>query len=169
MPFNGMMLLPTEPTLRTKKDGLRLFSVSVKETGQLFSPLDKWENVSSDKANELLDAFDQADRLRIKTTLKLSHATNAGFNLYGQRLVDYDMNWNTLNGVFYSPEDMTSMEISADIYIDRTSIEVFIDGGRFSYSMERKPDARNKEGFHFWGNNIAVKSLEVFRVASIWD
>src|SRR3546814_15086708 len=77
MPFNGMMLLPTELTLRTTKDGLRLFSVPVKETGQLFSPLDKWENVSSDKANELLDAFDQADRLRIKTTLKLSHATNA--------------------------------------------------------------------------------------------
>ncbi|GAA4910660.1 GH32 C-terminal domain-containing protein [Mucilaginibacter defluvii] len=67
------------------------------------------------------------------------------------------MNYNTLNGVFYSPEDMTSMELSADIYIDRTSIEVFIDNGAYSYSMQRKPDAKNTEGFHFWGNNIDVK------------
>ncbi|MFB2119088.1 GH32 C-terminal domain-containing protein [Parapedobacter sp. 2B3] len=169
MPFNGMMLLPTELTLRTTKDGPRLFNVPVKETEQLFTPVEKWENLSSDRANELLDAFDHADRLRIRTTLKLSHATGAGFNLYGQRIVDYDLNWNTLNGSFYSPEDMTSTVVSADIYIDRTSIEVFIDGGRFSYSMERRPDERNREGFHFWGNNIEVKNLEVFHVTSIWD
>jgi len=73
-----------------------------------------------------------------------------------------------VNGTFYSPADRTSMEISADIYIDRTSIEVFIDGGAFSYSMERKPHADNQEGFHFWGNNIEVKNLEVFSAQSIW-
>lgn len=168
MPFNGMMLLPTELTLRITKDGPRLFNVPVNETERLFTPLEKWENLSSDRANELLDAFDEADRLRIKTTLKLSHATGAGFNLYGQRIVDYDLNWNTVNGTFYSPEDGTSMEISADIYIDRTSIEVFIDDGAFSYSMERRPDTNNQEGFHFWGNNIEVKNLEVFSVQSIW-
>ncbi|HWK58874.1 MAG TPA: glycoside hydrolase family 32 protein [Parapedobacter sp.] len=168
MPFNGMMLLPTELTLRTTKDGPRLFNVPVNETERLFTPLEKWENLSSDRANELLDVFDEADRLRIKTTLKLSHATGAGFNLYGQRIVDYDLNWNTVNGTFYSPEDGTSMEISADIYIDRTSIEVFIDDGAFSYSMERRPDTNNQEGFHFWGNNIEVKNLEVFSVQSIW-
>src|SRR5690606_36204452 len=143
MPFNGMMLLPTELTLRTTKEGPRLFQVPVEETKQLFTPVNKWESLSPEKANQLMDAFDQADRLRIKTTIKLSHATNAGFNLYGQRMVDYDMNWNMLNGSFYSPEDMTSMELSADIYIDRTSIEVVVDGGKFSYSMERKPDEKN--------------------------
>ena len=99
----------------------------------------------------------------------MSHATDAGFNLFGQRIVGYDMNSNTINGVFYYPEDMTSMELSADIYIDRTSIEVFIDDGAYSYSMERKPDTNNKEGFHFWGNNIEVKDLQVFSVKSVWN
>jgi len=169
MPFNGMMLLPTELTLRTTKDGPRLFNVPVKETEQLFTPIRQWKNLTSDKANELLDEFDGADRLRIKTTFKLSHATNAGLNLFGQRIMDYDLNHNTINGVFYSPEDMTSMEISADIYIDRTNIEVFIDGGAYSYSMERKPDGNNKEGFHFWGNRIDIKNLEIFHVQSIWE
>lgn len=169
MPFNGMMLLPTELTLRTTKDGPRLFNTPVKETEQLFAPARKWTNLTSDKANGLLDEFDHADRLRIKTTFKLSHATSAGLNLFGQRVVDYDLNPNTLNGVFYSPEDMTCMELSADIYIDRTTIEVFIDGGAYSYSMERKPDSKNEEGIHFWGNDIEIKTLEVFNVQSIWE
>ena len=112
--------------------------------------------------------FYDADCLRIKTTIKLSHATDAGFNLFGQRMIGYDMNSNTLNGRFYSPQDPTSMELSADIYIDRTSIEVFIDGGLYSYSMERRPDTNNREGLHFWGNRIEVKDLQVFSVESIW-
>lgn len=169
MPFNGMMLLPTELTLRTTKDGPRLFNLPVKETETLFTPVRDWQNLTSDKANDLLKEFYNTDCLRIKTTIKLSHATDAGFNLFGQRIVGYDMNSNTINGVFYSPEDMTSMELSADMYIDRTSIEVFIDDGAYSYSMERKPDTNNKEGFHFWGNNIEVKDLQVFSVKSVWN
>jgi fructan beta-fructosidase len=54
------------------------------------------------------------------------------------------MNFNQINGSFYSPEDRTSMEISVDIIIDKTSIEVFIDDGAFSYAIARKanPDYR---------------------------
>lgn len=168
MPFNGMMMLPTELTLRTTKDGPRLFNVPVRETEQLFSLLRKWNNLTSDDANDKMKEFYNSDCLRIKTTIKLSHATDAGFNLFGQRILGYDMNSNMLNGMFYSPQDMTSMELTADIYVDRTSVEVFIDGGVYSYSMERKPDVNNTEGYHFWGNNIEVKNLEVFSVRSIW-
>ncbi len=169
MAFNGMMLLPTQLTLKTTKDGPRLYSMPVKEVEQLFTSVKKWTALSSKDANDKLKEFYDADRLRIKTTIKLSHATNAGFNLFGQQMIGYDMNNNMLNGMFYSPQDMTSMELTADIYIDRTSIEVFIDGGAYSYSMERRPDKNNKEGLHFWGNNIEVKNVEVFSVKSIWD
>ena len=168
MPFNGMMLLPNELTLRTTSKGVRLFSVPVRETEQLFQPVGNWTSLSSDAANQRLQAFSGKDCLRIRTTIKLSHATSAGLNLYGQPLVDYDMNSNLINGVFYSPDDRTSIELTADIYIDRTSIEVFIDGGAYSYSMKRSPREGNREGLHFWGNNIEVKNLEVFSVKSIW-
>ncbi|RPD39640.1 glycoside hydrolase family 32 protein [Chitinophaga barathri] len=169
MPFNNMMLLPTTLTLRTTKDGIRLFSAPVKETEQLFAAAGKWTGLTANEADRHLAAFSQADRLRIRATIRLSHATEAGLNLYGQRLIGYDMNFNMLNGMFYSPQDPTSMELTADIYIDRSSIEVFIDGGAFSYSMERKPGNGNREGFKFWGNNITVTSLEVFNVKSIWQ
>lgn len=168
MPFNGMMMLPTELTLRNTKDGIRMVSVPVKETESLFKPVRSWKSLTSDEANSKLKEFYDADCLRIKTTIKLSHATDAGFNLFAQRMIGYDMNSTMLNGHFYSPQDPTSMELTADIYIDRTTIEVFIDGGLYSYSMERRPDMNNKEGFHFWGNRIEVKNLEVFTVESIW-
>lgn len=79
------------------------------------------------------------------------------------------MNRNTVNGVFYSPEDMTSMEISVDIILDRTSVEAFVDVGAYSYSMERRPHENNTRGFDFWGNNIKVKDLEIYTMKSIWD
>lgn len=168
MPFNGMMLLPTELSLRTTKDGVRLFSVPVKELETIQTKVNQWNSLTTAKANELLQPYNTNGSLRIRATIKLSHATSSGFNLFGQQLLDYDMNSNRVNGVFYSPEDMTSMEITADIILDRTSVEVFIDGGAYSYSMERRPDRNNKEGFHFWGNNIEIKNLEVYTLDSIW-
>lgn len=169
MPFKSQMLLPTELTLRTTKDGIRLFSNPVREAEQLQTALFQKNDLSAKDANEILYPHRNADCLRVRFTIKLSHATDAGFNLYGQQLMKYDMNANLVNGVFYSPEDMTSMEISADIIIDKTSVEVFIDNGAYSYSMERKPDENNREGFHFWGNNIEIKKLEVYSMESIWN
>src|SRR5690606_8238959 len=136
---------------------------------QLFTSVRKETNLTSERANQLLASYSEADGLRVKTTIKLSHATSAGLNLFGQRIVDYDLNYNKLNGLFYSPNDPTSMEISADIYIDKTSVEVFIDGGAYSYSMPRKAEDNNKEGFHFWGNNIEITDLEILNVRSIWN
>ena len=71
-----------------------------------------------------------------------------------------DMNSNLVNGVFYSPGDMTSMEITAEVYVDRTSVEVCIDNGAYSYSLERKPVLAPKEVIQFWGNQIEVKTLK---------
>jgi hypothetical protein len=78
------------------------------------------------------------------------------------------MSFNQINGFFYSPDDPTSMEISADIIIDKTSIEVFVDGGAFSYAIERKAVPGNKDGFKFFGKSIDVKSLKVNPMKSIW-
>lgn len=169
MPFNGTMLLPTVLSLRTTKDGIRLFSEPIKELEALQITKGQWKDLSAEKAGELLQPYNHTGSLRIRTTLSLSHATNAGLSLYGQNLLDYDMNFNKVNGVFYSPEDMTSMEISVDIILDRTSVEVFVDGGAYSYSMERRADSNNKDGFRFWGNNIQVKNLEVYELQSIWN
>lgn len=168
MPFNNMMLLPTELSLRTTKEGVRMFNAPVKEVNMLQEKEFAWEGLDDKEASELLYQFNDAVSLRIKTTIKLSHATDAGLNLFGQTIFRYDMNANQINGLFYSPQDRTSMEISADIIIDKNSIEVFVDGGAFSYSFERKADPKNEDGFRFFGNRIDVKSLKVYQMKSIW-
>lgn len=168
MPFNGMMMLPTELSLRTTKNGVRLFSVPVKEFEKLQTKVGQWKSLSAEEANRFMKPYKNAGTLRVRTTIKLSHATQAGFNLFGQELMKYDLVSCLVNGVFYSPDEMTSMEITADVIVDQTSVEVFIDGGAYSYSMERRAHSGNEEGFHFWGNNIEVKELEVYSLQSIW-
>ncbi|MDR1368836.1 MAG: DUF4980 domain-containing protein [Dysgonamonadaceae bacterium] len=168
MPFRSLMLLPTELTLRTTKDGVRLFSRPAREVDMLQTVLFQKSLLRAEEADSLLQPYRDADCLRVQFTVKLSHATDAGLSLYGQQLMRYDMNFNTVNGVFYSPDDMTCMEISADVILDRTSVEVFIDGGAYSCSMERRADGSNREGFRFWGNNVEIKDLKVCSMASIW-
>ena len=167
MPFKSLMLLPTELTLRTTKDGIRLYNNPVKEVDNLQTILFQKSFVSANEANDLLRQYSNSDCLRIQCTIKLSHATDAGISLYGQQLFRYDLNHNQVNGVFYSPGDMTSMEISADIIIDKTVVEVFIDNGAYSYSLERKA-SNNRDGFRLYGNNIEIKDLKVYSMSSIW-
>jgi len=169
IPFNNQMTIPVELTLRTTKDGVRLFSNPVREMESLQKNHEEWSNLTADKANELLRSYQNAPALRIRTTIKLWHSTTSGLSLFGQPLVEYDMNNNRVNGVFYTPLERTSMELTADIYLDNTSAEVFIDGGAYSYSMKRQAVNGNKNGFRFFGQNVAVEKLAVDELKSIWE
>lgn len=160
---------PTELSLRTTKDGVRLVSKPVREIEELCVPAGSWKNLSHDKAAEVLAPFAKEGSLRIRATFSLSHATDAVLRLGKHHLFDYNMNSNTVNGVFYSPQDPTSTEITADIYLDRTSAEVFVDGGLYSYSMGRKVPLEDEARFRLDGNRVAVKSLEVFTIPSVWQ
>lgn len=167
MPFNGMMLLPTELTLKTTADGIRLISKPVEEVRTLMkNVLSSNGTLNAEAANRLLESLGCKDGLHLSFTLHLNHRTSAGLSLAGRNILDYDSNFNTINGQYYSPQNPTSMDLTADIYIDRTCVEVFIDGGLYSYSMEwheSKP-----EGLRFWGTNLTVSGLKVDRVESIW-
>lgn len=169
MPFNGCMLLPQEQILKTVNGGLRLVSKPVSEVGQLFDEAYSGNGLTAREANEVMKRFDGNDVLRIHAKLHLTYATDAGFSYRGQRLVKYDMNGNRLNGEFYASPEPGSMDLDADIYVDRGMVEVYIDGGLYSYSMKRDVKSTNPEGYVFWGNQLELKNLAVYTVKSIWD
>ena len=76
------------------------------------------------------------------------------------------------NSLKYQSTDDAYVETTTVQVAPRVSgqiIEVYIDDGAYSYSMERRPDLKNREGFHFWGNNIEVKEMEVYTFRSIWE
>lgn len=161
MPFNGMMLFPVEMTLRNTRDGIRMYSRPIAELETLKKNTVKENDITPARAREILNNFDPTTPLYVKVTFSPHEATSSGLNLNGQRLVDYDMNWNTVNGKFYTPERIDSKNLTAELIIDRTSVEVWLDDGRFSYSMEKRAEKDNKEGFRFWGNRMKIHSLEV--------
>lgn len=167
MPFNGMMLLPTELTLQTTREGVRLVSNPVSEVQSLLQNMISSPGVlNAEAVNRILKSFALTDGMHLAFTLHLNHRTSAGLSFMGRNILDYDSNFNTINGQFYSPQNPASMDLTAEVYIDRTSVEVFIDGGLYSYSMEwheRKP-----EGLRFWGTNLTVSGLKVDQVKSIW-
>ena len=168
MPFNGMMLLPTELKLRTTCEGIRLTNQPVAEVQQLLhNRYDAKGNQKADEANKAMSIFSPVDCLHLKATIHLNHRTSAGISLNGQNIVDYDSNFNNINGQFYSPQDPTSMALTLDVYIDRPSVEVFVDEGLYSYSVERKL-SENQDGIRFWGTNLTVSDLKVDAIDSIW-
>ena len=169
LPFTGMMLLPVELKLVTAKDGIRLTALPVKEVEQLLTPVLKADSLTMDEANEKLKhVATDGKGLCVKATIRLTHPTNAGLELDGNRILDYDLNFNRVNGMPYSPDDFTSLRLSFDMYIDRNSIEVFFDGGRYSFTNDRKTAAGDRL-LKFWSQEeLAVEKLEVFTVDSIW-
>ena len=175
MPFRGQMLLPTELTLRTTKDGIRLVSMPISEVASLLKPLYAGDKtLSAQEANAALQRVNSSLAVHLRATLNLTYATSAGLKLDGQTLVDYDLNRNTLNGQFYSPQDPTSLALTMDVYIDRTSVEVFIDDGLYSYSLPREVKREDRRlhaslpFLEFWGNAISVTGLRLDAVESCW-
>ena len=166
-PFNGQMLLPTELTLRTTRDGVRLYSEPVKEVRSLFKREFTADGPMNEaQATEAVKRFNRADnQLHIHAIVELSYATSAVLYDRGAKLVDYDTNYNHLNGYFYSPEDPCALKLEFDVYLDYTSVEVFVDGGAFSYSSAR-------EGYgdlRFAGREITVRDLQIDSIASVWE
>ena len=110
--------------------------------------------------------------LRIRATIHLTYATDASLRYRGQKLFDYDMNGNRLQGEFYvAPSNLSptsNMDITLDLYVDRAIVEGYVDGGAFSYSFQRDVHRRDREGYAFHGNQLEIKHLEVYTVQSIW-
>ncbi len=167
MPFNQMMLLPTELTLRTTTSGIRLFNNPVKEVEVLHGSDDHWENLTAEKANVNLKPFGYENCLHLKVTCKLDGGRKAGLNFAGQELFSIDQSIRQLNGVRYSDEDLSGTPRTLEILIDKTSIEVFADGGRYSYSMPRQ-GTPNGKGFEFWGNELQIIELQIYKMNSIY-
>lgn len=169
MPFKSMMQIPTELSLVTTHNGIRLKSYPVKEIASLKTSLGHWNDLSAADATKLLKSFASEDGLCIKAKIH-STSSSGSFCLQrnGQNVIDYDYNHNRLNGFAYSSPKLTPLDMEVEVYMDRTSYEVFVDEGFYAYSMERKVSGTDDEGFVIPNNKIEVKELEVYRVQSIW-
>ncbi len=175
MPFQGCMLLPQVQEVRQTGQGPRLYSYPIASTEQLFTKVLDRKNLTQQEANDLLKPFRDNDVLRIRATIHLTYATDASLRYQGQRLFDYDMNGNRLQGEFYypptatAPQSDSNMDLTLDLYVDRAIVEGYVDGGAFSYSFQRDVMRHGGEGYVFYGNQLEIRNLEIYTLHhSIW-
>lgn len=174
MPFQGCMLLPQMQEVRQTAQGPRLYSYPITATEQLFTKVLDRKNLTQHEANELLKPFRGNDVLRIRATIHLTYATDVSLCYQGERLFNYDMNGNRLQGEFYYPPTVTqqsdsNMDITLDLYVDRTIVEGYVNGGAFSYSFQRDAGRHADEGYVFYGNQLEIRNLEIYTLRqSIW-
>lgn len=166
LPLSGCQTIPTELALRTTKNGVRLFCNPINELNTLELPGVQVQNITAEQANEILQQYKDNDVIRLRFVIKLNLTTSAGLSYRGQNLLNYDMNHNRINGIFYSPDDMTSMELTVDMIVDRGFVEVFVDNGAYVHYLERR--VINNDGYLFFGENIEIKYLKVNPMKSIW-
>ena len=168
MPFNQMMTFPTELTLRTTRNGIRLFSEPIQEIEILHKKSYYLSNLSKDEANAKLKSL-KGDLFHIKMKVKLLEKVEFRFMMDGNSIANYNFNHNLLNGTFYGGDQIENMTISLELLIDRTSVEIFADNGRFSI-IESLPEQKNYNGFEFETerSDINIINLEVHELKTIW-
>ncbi|KOH43647.1 glycoside hydrolase family 32 protein [Sunxiuqinia dokdonensis] len=169
MPFNSMMMFPTEMTLRSTREGVRMFSEPIKEIENLHSKTYSWTNLDREQANEEFKSL-SGDAFHIRMKIRLLKGTEFRLNYNGNSLLHYDINWNNLNGEFYGGDNIETLTFYYEILVDKTSAEIFADHGKFSLILPLA-EKKSNHGFKFesnWGD-IEIEELEVHEIRSIWE
>jgi len=169
MPFNQCMLLPTELTLRTTEEGLRLFAEPVREIEKLHGKRHAWRNLALKKgASPLADIT--GDLFDIRAEFEVGDAAQFGFTILDTP-VTYDAKAQELAcGKCKAPLKPEAGKLRLRILVDRTSIEIFAAGGRVYMPVGCiHPEGHRALGVFARGGEAKAVSLEVYELKSAWE
>ena len=175
MPFGQLILLPTELTLRSTPNGTRMYSAPIEELDKLHKKTHSWSNIEINKPkkteadiNKELKSI-EGDLFRIKAKVELIWGNHFQIIFNGNIIADHGLDKNDINGAFYENYDSESRTVELDVVVDRTVVEVFVDGGAFSTAHPLE-EAKNSNGLEVKGRHVYnIKSLEVIELNSIWQ
>ncbi|MFP4021478.1 MAG: GH32 C-terminal domain-containing protein, partial [Halanaerobium sp.] len=94
------------------------------------------------------------NRKKNKIIVDLSNSGNTDFDesFLLEKQVDYDFKEN----------------VKVNIFVDRSSIEVFLDGGEISITNLVFPELDSKEVKIRTAGSVFINNLEIFELDSIW-
>jgi sucrose-6-phosphate hydrolase SacC (GH32 family) len=168
MPFTQQLNFPTEVTLRTTPEGLRMYRVPVREIATLHQPAHTWANAVLKPGDNLFSGL-TGGLFDIRAEIELGDAQSVGIRIRGT-LVQYDVAAKTLSCLGRSaPLRPENGRIRLQILVDRTSLEVFgNDGGAVLTSCFLLSDANQSLEIETKGANAKVVSAAVYPLKSIW-
>jgi len=165
MRFNQMMTFPSELTLRSTNEGIRLFIEPIRELATLHTKAYSLNNTMIRGENRDLLSGIEAELLHIIAEFEIRTGVNFGLVVNGYR-IQYDMNNNRLNDVFLSPEDNI---IYLEILVDRTSVEIYANHGRLYLSEAFNTVDNPKQLELFSHEEILLKNIEIYELKPIWE
>jgi fructan beta-fructosidase len=168
MPFNQMMLFPVELTLHRMEEGVRMFAVPAREIQRLHEKSGTWSDVAVSAGNDPIGVI-EGELLHVRATLRPQGATRCGFVVRGIE-VAYDVSGRMLSCLDKTaPLSPVNGVIELELLVDRTSIEIFANGGQVYMPMAVIPPEENKSlRILADGGPMQIESLEVHHLRSAW-
>ncbi len=157
MPFNQMLLFPTEFSLATTKDGIRLLVTPIQEIEELHLKRTAWTSLTVEDANRRLGQIEPG-ALHVKAEVAWAKNDAVTIRYQGSSLA-------TIHSADFA-DDRGSLEI----LIDRCVTEIFVDGGR-RYILRELPANADTAGLTFDSGaaGSVLHSLEVYGMKSMWS
>ncbi|MFA9388160.1 MAG: glycoside hydrolase family 32 protein [Prolixibacteraceae bacterium] len=176
LPSNGQLSFPMNFALHQFEHGIELLQTPIGALESLHGKPDSWEakKIYPGLKNNLLKGV-KGKSLHMKAVIDILSCDQFGFLIRSNKMQEgTEISYNVKKAQFnflgtqldYQP---VNKKIEIELLIDRSSIEVLIDGGRYvmSYPFEPSPEALQYELFTV-GGEIMVDHLDVFPLKSVW-
>jgi len=162
MPFNQCMLFPCELSLRITPEGPRLFANPVREIQLLHDQ--QFFRQDAEISAGLLEGL-QGELWHIKIAVDVRQVSELSLIIQGTplRWADDQLKYGEIS-IPLAPENHC---IHLEILIDRTTVEVFANHGRW-YAPLRKIGNESTIPLQLTGSG-KIDSLEIFGLDSIWE
>jgi len=170
MPFNQMIGLPVELTLRTTPEGPRLFTNPVRELESLRTvnrtfpggSIAPGENPLDSVEGELFDILLDIEPGRASEIILTIRGVTVSYNVSERRLTCLDRS---------APLEPVRGGIRLRLLVDRTTIDIFGNQGRVYMPMgvQFSPENIGDLALQVRGGPGRIRQLEVYHLNSIWD
>ena len=169
MPFNQQMTFPAALTLKETPQGLRVFRYPVTEISTLIEDSNYWRDLTVQPGENLLAEI-KSDLLDITAEVHLDPETVFGFR-FGDKEVRYSAREQTVSCLGRTAlRESEAPTLHLRILVDRTSIEIFLDGGRSSLSFcMTPPETQSPPVFFAEGTAVRVAVLDAHTLRSAWS
>lgn len=176
MPFNGQMTFPCDLSLRSTSEGIVLCKLPIAAITTLAEKglVKKEKNIIPGINGNLISGI-SGDAIHIKATIEPKNSDGFGFLIRNGKKeigteIRYDTNKKVLDCLGKEvPLSTKDGKIQLEILVDRSSIEIFANGGEEVISSCFTPNL-NENGLTLWtqGGEIFVNQIEVFKIKSAW-
>ncbi|MEO6965266.1 MAG: glycoside hydrolase family 32 protein, partial [Acidobacteriaceae bacterium] len=156
MPFNQMILFPTEFKLKTTKDGIRLLATPIQEIELLHAKKYAWSSITAKDANQKLRQIPPGPlHVKLQVALEKKDALTIRYQESPLITIQYG--------------DLENGRGSVELLIDKCVSEIFVDDG-MRYITKEMPASTNPHGLECSTGqpDSSLNQLEVYQMKSMW-